>query len=121
MAKDLQQFLTAIENEFPDGLLRVESVVNPQEYEITALMTLRALRGRSLHLLIVVSPLTRLKRMGCLDTSASGTLPDGRVSAYHLHLGTRKEMTHRISVFSVRSVVGDFIRTFARLPIHQLD
>ncbi len=46
MAKDLQQFLTGIENEIPDGLLRIESAVNPQEYEITALMTLLARRGK---------------------------------------------------------------------------
>ena len=45
MAKDLQQFLTAIEKEFPDGLLRVEPVVNPQKYEITALMTLLDRKG----------------------------------------------------------------------------
>ena len=45
MAKDLQQFLTGIEKEFPDGVLRVESVINPQKYEITALMTLLARKG----------------------------------------------------------------------------
>ena len=45
MAKDLQQFLTGIEKEFPDALLRVESVVNPQKYEITAVLTLLARKG----------------------------------------------------------------------------
>ena len=45
MAKDLQNFLTEVENELPDHLLRVESVVNPQKFETTALMTLLAQKG----------------------------------------------------------------------------
>jgi UbiD family decarboxylase len=45
VAKDLQEFLTGIEKEFPDGLLHVESEVDPQKYEITALMTLLARKG----------------------------------------------------------------------------
>lgn len=45
MAKDLQQFLSEIEEELPGGLLHVESVVNPQKYEITAVLSLLARKG----------------------------------------------------------------------------
>ena len=45
MAKDLQQFLTEIEEKVPNGVLRIGSAVDPQKYEITALMTLLARKG----------------------------------------------------------------------------
>ena len=45
MAKDLQQYLAYIEKKLPDRMLRIEPVVNPQHYEITALMSLLAQEG----------------------------------------------------------------------------
>jgi len=45
MAKDLQQYLAHVEKQLPDRLLRIESVVNPQNFEITALMSLLARKG----------------------------------------------------------------------------
>lgn len=45
MAKDLQSFLSELDEAFPGSLLRVETVVNPQKYEITALLSLLARKG----------------------------------------------------------------------------
>jgi len=45
MAKDLQQFLTGIEKERPGSVLHIESEIDPQKYEITALLTLLARKG----------------------------------------------------------------------------
>ena len=38
MAKDLREFLSEIEERYPEELLRVEKEVNPADFEVTAIL-----------------------------------------------------------------------------------